>query len=437
MRALKFSIAGALVVAAAATARADDAAAAAEQLFRQGRDLVARRDYAAACPKFEASWKLDPALGTLLNLASCYEKSDRLASAWARYREAADLAGKRQEKQRQQFAAEHADALEKRLPRLVVTVAAQTAGTHVVVSRNGVAVDDALIGTEMFVDPGDHEIVATADGRSAYSTKLTVAERQRREVSIPALAPVGIAAAQSPASAAAPATAGQVQGPAPAPPPPGRPLDFDIGGGTAVPVLIGAQATLAPTPRVRVQLEIGWMPPPYVEVVNTIVVEAGGHSAEAGDLVVDALQNSAVVRLSGGVRPFLSHGFELYAGYTAAFFGGGLSPRDSIEEQTGEDFADPGGDSPGSSQVPVHSTLQAFHVSAGWCWELPHHLRLRAQVGYLQAFASSTTLDTERRSDLADAADGRVESALDRYLDDIYKSSVKTPVVSLTLATRL
>jgi hypothetical protein len=60
--------------------------AAAEALFNQGRDLMTAGKFTEACPKFEASQQLDPGLGTMLNLAECYEKTGRSSgggqSAW-------------------------------------------------------------------------------------------------------------------------------------------------------------------------------------------------------------------------------------------------------------------------------------------------------------------------------------------------------------------
>ena len=51
-------------------AKANDPAAA-EALFLEARDLFVAGKVAAACTKFESSYKLDPAPGTLLNLAAC------------------------------------------------------------------------------------------------------------------------------------------------------------------------------------------------------------------------------------------------------------------------------------------------------------------------------------------------------------------------------
>ena len=63
-------------------------AAAADTLFRQGREAMKAGDYATACPKFEESQRLDPAAGTVLNLAQCEDQQGKFASAQQHYREA-------------------------------------------------------------------------------------------------------------------------------------------------------------------------------------------------------------------------------------------------------------------------------------------------------------------------------------------------------------
>src|SRR6185436_3009167 len=56
-----------------ATAHAQSATAQAETLFRQGQDLITKGKFAEACAAFDASQKLEPAIATLLNQASCRE----------------------------------------------------------------------------------------------------------------------------------------------------------------------------------------------------------------------------------------------------------------------------------------------------------------------------------------------------------------------------
>ena len=84
------SIVGIVFFARSATAQSSpsDASVAAEALFSAGRADVERGDYASACPKFADSQRLDPAPGTLINLADCEEHVGQLARAWQHWREA-------------------------------------------------------------------------------------------------------------------------------------------------------------------------------------------------------------------------------------------------------------------------------------------------------------------------------------------------------------
>ena len=74
-------VAAASLVSARAPAANEVDEAAARVLFGEGRKLAAAGDYAAACPKFEESFRLDPGIGTGFNLADCWEhiNTDRMA----------------------------------------------------------------------------------------------------------------------------------------------------------------------------------------------------------------------------------------------------------------------------------------------------------------------------------------------------------------------
>src|SRR5687768_12013927 len=55
---------------------------AAEVAFDEAIALSEAGKYEEACSKFEESDRLDHAMNTLFNLADCYEKIGRIASAW-------------------------------------------------------------------------------------------------------------------------------------------------------------------------------------------------------------------------------------------------------------------------------------------------------------------------------------------------------------------
>src|SRR5580658_6771444 len=137
LRKCVLSIAGCMVVTTAAHAQTPSSSTVtAEALFEDGRQLVMQGKYDDACPKFAASERLDPSTATLLNLASCYERQGRTATAWATYREAANAAGRNDYLT---TAERHASGLESSLARLTITVEQPVEGLHL--ERDGVAVE--------------------------------------------------------------------------------------------------------------------------------------------------------------------------------------------------------------------------------------------------------------------------------------------------------
>lgn len=184
---LALLVLGAVALAPRAT-RADDAAAPAEALFEHARHLMAEHRYAEACRELTASQELDPALGTLLNLADCEEKLGRTASAWASFHEAAGLASAAQQHDREIVARARAAALEPRLAKLTVIVASSEPG--LVVLRDGLPVAHALFGLAFPVDPGPHVIEARAPGKVPHRSIIDVpaGKPARVSITIPALA---------------------------------------------------------------------------------------------------------------------------------------------------------------------------------------------------------------------------------------------------------
>jgi hypothetical protein len=188
----------------------------AEQLFREGRELVQSGHVDAALEKFEASQQLDPSLGTLLNLADCLERLGRTASAWARFTEAEQAARMEKDRMRERTASEHAHVLEAKLIRLRIVVGQQTGPASVTVEFDGKPLSSALIGAAMPVDPGEHRVLARAAGKRDWTSNvqlttpgetsdLTIAELAP-ELAPEASAPVIIQAEPKPPAAPGPST---------------------------------------------------------------------------------------------------------------------------------------------------------------------------------------------------------------------------------------
>jgi hypothetical protein len=158
----------------------------AQSLFDEARTLMNQARYAEACPKFEESQRIDGGAGTLLNLAVCYERQGRTASAWTKYVEASAAARRAGQAPRARMADERAAALVAHLPRLTILVnAEQEAG--LAVQRDGAVVGSAQWGASIPIDPGSHVIEATAPGRRAWQTTVLLKEGKQVSIAIPRL----------------------------------------------------------------------------------------------------------------------------------------------------------------------------------------------------------------------------------------------------------
>jgi hypothetical protein len=193
---VSFSLAS-IAYAPAASAQGHDPAAA-EVLYRSGKELAKKGDYAAACPKFAESQRQDPAPGTLLNLADCEEHVGLLARAWEHFLEAEGRLPRGDS--RVSFARERAARLEKRVPHIVVRMP-EGAPPGTTTTRDDQELGPAALGVPLPVDLGVHIITTHAPGHLDAKTVVRIAEGQSVEVVAPlgAAAPIAVAVDTPPA----------------------------------------------------------------------------------------------------------------------------------------------------------------------------------------------------------------------------------------------
>ena len=226
---------------AASSARAQTSAAA-ELAFREGRELMNAGRYQEACPKFEESQRLDPAPGTQLNLADCYEKMGRTASAWETFRAAEAAANEAGQRDFAGEARKRAEAIQPRLCKLAITTAgaAGKPAGGLEVTLDGVRVTE-LVGSAAPVDPGEHTIQASAPSKRPWSRTVRVDKAGSTvTVEIPALVAVpGGAKGPAPVEArvSRPAAAGRRHRMTP------LAWGFAIGAGAALAVGVGLDIT--------------------------------------------------------------------------------------------------------------------------------------------------------------------------------------------------
>jgi hypothetical protein len=176
-----------LALCAASSARAQTSdRASAEALFRAGRQANARGDYATACQRFEESNRLDPAIGTVFNLANCREKLGQLASAWQRYQEAIQKLPTGDE--RIAIATQRVAALEAKLPKLTLTLP-DSAPKGALILKDGVELGSGSLGVELPVDPGEHVLIVRAPDHEDRTVSVTLAEGEKRALELEVGAP--------------------------------------------------------------------------------------------------------------------------------------------------------------------------------------------------------------------------------------------------------
>jgi len=170
--------------------------AAAQALFEEAQRRVAAGDYEKACPKFKASFSLDPGGGTLLNLADCLEKQGRTASAWSTYKDALVLAQRDGRNERVEYARQRIESLESKLAHLTVEVPAGSRVAELALEVDGMPLAAAAWGAALPVDPGEHVVRAQAPGFETLEQRISLGSSPgaRQTLELPLLRPAPRAA---------------------------------------------------------------------------------------------------------------------------------------------------------------------------------------------------------------------------------------------------
>jgi hypothetical protein len=187
----KLALALSLVASGALAQVSPTERALARELFEQGRELLAREQYSEACAKLAESQRLDPAPGTLLNLAVCHEAEGKTASAWSEFNDALTLARRDGRQDRVELASRRLEELEPLLSRLTLEVSGESRIPGLALRLDGASVGEAAWGAAVPVDPGSHVIEATAPGRRAWRREIAVGPNADRQVvQVPLLEPL-------------------------------------------------------------------------------------------------------------------------------------------------------------------------------------------------------------------------------------------------------
>ena len=160
----------------------------AERLFEEGRALMLDQRFEEACPKIAESQRIEPRVGTLLNLAVCHEQTGKVATAWVQYQQVLTSARAEGQTERERLATERIAAIEGRVPWLTLGVSTGEEPVHgLSVRLDGAPLEPMAWNREMPVDPGEHRVVATAPERKTWELQFTLREGQRKTIHVPSL----------------------------------------------------------------------------------------------------------------------------------------------------------------------------------------------------------------------------------------------------------
>jgi hypothetical protein len=147
----------------------------AEALYEEARSLMKQGKLDQACPKFKQSYDLDAGGGTLLNLAECYEKQGKFASAWSSFKEAQVQAQRDGRHERVDYAKKHIAAIEPKLSKITIEVPSDANTPGLSVLLDGAELGSAAWNVGVPIDPGPHELAASAPGKLSYEKKFEIA----------------------------------------------------------------------------------------------------------------------------------------------------------------------------------------------------------------------------------------------------------------------
>lgn len=155
--------------------------AAAEAMFQNAKQALARGEVDVACARFTESYRLDPAPGTLLNLADCEEKRGRLATAAQTFRDSSTMF--RPGDDRGEYAVRRAQALEARVPHVILRLRVPTGeASGVTVYRDDVELRAAALEVALPIDPGRHRFVVRVPGREDNRIEVDIPAGSSREI---------------------------------------------------------------------------------------------------------------------------------------------------------------------------------------------------------------------------------------------------------------
>ncbi|MCB9781298.1 MAG: hypothetical protein H6742_22210 [Alphaproteobacteria bacterium] len=210
------------------------------------------------------------------------------------------------------------------------------------------------------------------------------------------------------------------------------PVDLSIG--TRVPIDVAAQVRTELGPRIQPGLRVGFLPGPYVGLMNEAAMAFGAYEQPTADVIRSAIESSLVLGVDVGWRPFERHGFTFGAGYSLVTLGGSAAAQDIVVAATGQEA--PEDNNAGSNLLyDLHATLHAIRPELGW--QIPVGDRIIVETGLGGFFTLESRAVVTPQFDGNPLTQRAFTSASEIWLEQTLEKYVHSPTVTVGVSYRL
>lgn len=216
---------------------------------------------------------------------------------------------------------------------------------------------------------------------------------------------------------------------------------IDVYAGTDFPIMVGAGATYEHPSRLRLDVNGGFMPGPYVDAINWGLTTFDIYSDTVADLIDAVLENALVGRAELGYRPFPTRGWTVSAGYQHLRVFGNTADLTYFAEGVDEDAIAQVQEFTGDLliNIAVHQIAgEVGYERALMPERFDEHLRIRGTLGFSYTLKASTIADTtnDPNNPLQEGATDIVLAEAEDYLDYVFEEWVHVPMVGISAGYR-
>ncbi len=203
--------------------------------------------------------------------------------------------------------------------------------------------------------------------------------------------------------------------------------DFQFSAGPEIkfPLSIGLRADLEIYESFGVFVGYGFIPEPFVGVINEVGTGFQFYDSVTAELIDDFLPGANVFEFGFRLSHLLDSSFHLEASYIYAENSADSTTGELLEILLGISFPS------ATTVVELDAAVDSFYIGGAYEWEFWQNLPFTLHFGILKTLSGSATAFIENRPVLSE----RTSAALDEYLDDLY-ADIFIPIVAADLSYR-